>query len=153
MRLKRFRKNPTNASPTSSSEPVASPAIQHAAAPTDPRIGPARATRADHSAQERDEERRARRDALAAELDDVPELVDEDQKDEADCERPPPEPGVGGDRDDHREASRDHFELEQQSAELDDQKTQADQRGGEPPQKTAEPPARLHGLVATITVG
>jgi hypothetical protein len=50
IRLKRFRKNPTKASPIRSSDPVASPAIQHAAAPTDPRIGPASATRASFQA-------------------------------------------------------------------------------------------------------
>ena len=44
MRLKRFRKKPTNASAMSSSDPFASAATQKTAAPTEPRIGPARAT-------------------------------------------------------------------------------------------------------------
>ena len=50
MRLKRLRKKPTNASATRNSEPVASPAIQHTAAPIEPRIGPASATRASFQA-------------------------------------------------------------------------------------------------------
>jgi hypothetical protein len=49
-RLKRLRKKPTKANAMRSSEPVASPAAHTTAAPTDPRIGPARATRASFQA-------------------------------------------------------------------------------------------------------
>src|SRR5919106_77558 len=50
IRLKRLRKKPTNASATRSSLSQASPATQKAAAPTEPRIGPASATRASFQA-------------------------------------------------------------------------------------------------------
>src|SRR3954451_15511811 len=49
-RLNRFRKNPVNASARQKSLPVASAIGMHAAAPIDPRIGPARPTRASASA-------------------------------------------------------------------------------------------------------
>ena len=53
-------------------------------------------------------------DALAAQLDHVAHLVDEQQRDEADRERPAPDQRVGGDRDEHRARGRQELELRQQ---------------------------------------
>ena len=72
----------------------------------------------DHRTEERDEQRSARRHALAPELEDVAELVDEDQEHEPDRERQPPDPRVRRDRDEHRGARRDHLELQEEAAEL-----------------------------------
>ena len=164
IRLNRFRKNPTKARATRSSEPDASPAIQNAAAPDgtenrpgerDARLLPGvvrQLLHPDHGAEEGDEERRARRHALPAQLDHVPDLVDEDQDDEPDRERQSPDPGVGADRDEHRGAGRHHLELEEESAELDDEERQPDERGGELAQEAHEPAARVHRLVAAGSV-
>ena len=138
MRLKRLRKNPTNASPMRSSEPVASagdPARRRAdraqdrPGERDARLLPGvvgELLHPDHRAEERDEQRRARGNSLPPQLEDVPELVDEDQQHEADREREPPEPRVRGDRHEHREPRRDDLELEQEPAELDDQEAERD---------------------------
>ena len=87
-RLKRFRKNPVNASARQKSLPVACQIRISAAAPMLPRIGPARPdagfgervvaerSGADHRAQERDEHRRAGLDPLAPQRDHVAHLVD-----------------------------------------------------------------------------
>jgi hypothetical protein len=74
----------------------------------------------DDRTEEGDEERRARGDSLATQLDDVSQLVDEDQEHEADGEGKAPDPGVGSDRDEHREAGRQHLELQEEAAELDE---------------------------------
>ena len=71
----------------------------------------------DDGAEEGDEERRRSRHALAAELEDVAELVHEDQKDEADGEPPAPDPRIGRDRDEHRSRGREDLELEERERE------------------------------------
>ena len=106
-RLKRLRKKPANASATSSSESIASAAARHAAAPTPPTIGPASddprvlprveahvpsarrsAPRNGMKTGELAGRARRRRPRVVA------ELVDEDQEDEADRERPAPDQRV-----------------------------------------------------------
>ena len=125
-RLKRFRKNPVNASARQKSLPVASAIGMQAAAPIEPedrageadaRLGQrvaAQRLRPHRRAEERDEDRRAGLDALAAQLDHVAHLVDEQQHDEADRELPAPDQAVGGDRDEHRPRRRQDLQLRQQ---------------------------------------
>src|SRR3954467_10705664 len=143
-RLKRFRKKPVKASPRPGSRPVAAAIGRQAGAPMVPRIGPASPTRASASAlppsdfahttaprkgkkngdppphdgaQEGNEHRRTRLHALAAQRDDVPHLVDEEQHDEPDGEPPAPDQGVGADRDDHRARGGEDLELREQEQE------------------------------------
>ena len=71
----------------------------------------------DDGPEEGDEERRRSRHALAAELEDVAELVHEDEKDEADGEPPAPDPRIGRDRDEHRSRGREDLELEERERE------------------------------------
>ena len=106
----------------------------------------------DHRAEERDEQRRARSDSLASELEDVSELVDEDQEHEADRERQSPDPCVRRDRDEHRGARRDHLELQEQAAELQEQEAEADDRRGQLAHEVADPGPRLDRLVAALPV-
>ena len=82
----------------------------------------------DRRTQERDEERRARVEALASPPGNVAELVDEQQEHEPDRELPSPDQRVGADRDEHRRRGREQLELRQDQedrlelrAELDDQ--------------------------------
>ena len=97
-----------------------------ASAPSVPRTGPARPTRASAvalspsdfamtAAPRNGMNIGARRlDALAAQLDDVAHLVDEQQQHEADRELPAPDEAVGGDRDEHRPRGRQDLRLRQQ---------------------------------------
>ena len=99
--------------------------IRHASAASPPATGPASETRAfphgsngqvaqrDVRAEERDEDGELRVEALPLRLDVVPELVDEDQEDEADGERPAPDQRVAADRD---EDARDRRETELRGA-------------------------------------
>src|SRR6185503_13026800 len=66
-------------------------------------------------AEERDEDRQLRVEAEPLRLDVVPELVDEDQQDDADSEPPAPDERVPADRE------KDPEELETEGAELDEQ--------------------------------
>ena len=86
-----MRKKPKNASAWKNSSPVISQIASGTQVPSEPRIGPARPTRAstpaslrqllerDRRAEERDEERRARIEPLAPRLPHVAHLVDEQQ--------------------------------------------------------------------------
>ena len=140
-RLKRLRKKPVKASAIRNGESSASPRApdDHRAEGAEDRAGERDARflpgirrhllHPDDGAEEGDEERRRSRHALAAELEDVAELVHEDQKDEADGEPPAPDPRVGRDRDEHRPRGREDLELEEREREeLELRKEGADRR-------------------------
>ena len=105
---------------------VASAIGMHAAAPSEPRIGPARPTRASASgvvAQRLGPHRAPRNGmntgALASMPSrrswiDVAHLVDEQQHHEPEGELPSPDQAVGADRDEHRRRRREELELGQQ---------------------------------------
>ncbi len=147
-RLNRFRKKPVNASARHRSFPVACQMKMHAAEPMLPRIGPASPTRAsasgvvaerlrgDHRAEERDEHRRTRPDALATELDHVTHLVHQQQHHEADRELEPPDRRVRRDRDEHRARRRQQLQLreeDQDRLELREERDDRRDRGAEGP--------------------
>ena len=125
-RLKRLRNSPVNTSAYQKSSPRVDrdrPQRERAERPedrareADARLGGrvvAERLRHDDGAEERDEHRRARRDALAAQLDDVAHLVDEQEQDEAERELPAPDEAVGGDRDEHRARGREDLRALQQ---------------------------------------
>ena len=164
IRLNRFRKKPTNARATRSSEPVTSPAIQNAAAPTEPTIGPASATRASFQASSGSSfipmtapRKGMKSGALAGtpwrrSSITCPISWTKIRIDEPDRERQPPDPRVRRDRHQHRGAGRQYLELQEQAAELDDQETERDQRREELSHHVAESPTRLHGLVTASAV-
>src|SRR5262245_2623775 len=105
--------------------------------------------------EERDEERRRGRDALPPELDDVPELVDEDQKDEAEPEPPAPEQGVGGDRDEHRPRGQEELELEdreEEELELREQRAEGGDRRPDLARKGLPARLRVDRLVVAEAV-
>ena len=98
----------------------------------------------DQGAEERDEHRRARLQPLAAGLEHVPELVDEEEQDEADREPPAPEQRVGRDRDEPGERRPDELELEDRERgglELPEQR--AEERERHPQPANDELPRRL----------
>ena len=68
---------------------------------------------ADVGAHQRDEDRPAGLHALAAKLDRVPHLVDEQQQHEAEPEPPAEDPRVGGQRDEHRARRGEDLRLRQ----------------------------------------
>jgi hypothetical protein len=117
--LNRFRKKPTNADRTRQRDARLLPGVVR------------ELLHPDHRAEEWDEQGRARRHALPAQLEHVAELVDEDEEHEADRERQAPDPRVRGDRDEHRDARREDLQLQQDAAELDDQEAERDQRRSE----------------------
>ncbi len=89
----------------------------------DPRLGQgvlAKGLGADEGAQEGDEGGRGGLDPLAAQLDHVSHLVDEEQHHEAHGEGPPPEEGVGGNRHQGGAGRGEQLQLrEQQNGALD----------------------------------
>ena len=146
-RLKRLRKKPMKASACQKWLPVASQIPSGTSVAIEPRIGPGQADAClragvvahrlgrDHGAQEGDEHRRRGLDPLAPELEDVPELVQEQEQHEADREEPAEDQLVGGDRDEHRGRGREQLQLRQRDeqelrlgAELRDQ--EAERRRG-----------------------
>jgi hypothetical protein len=85
----------------------------------------------DDGAEEGDEEGRRGRHALAAELEDVAELVHEEKQDEADREAPAPDPRIGRDGDEHRRRGREDLELEdreERRLELEEQVAESRER-------------------------
>ncbi|MCE2826556.1 MAG: hypothetical protein LW626_05635, partial [Verrucomicrobium sp.] len=68
----------------------------------------------DERPHERDEDRGAHPEALAARRDQVTEFVDEDQHDEAEGELPPPQEGIGPDAEDHGAAGLEEVRQELQ---------------------------------------
>jgi hypothetical protein len=85
----------------------------------------------------------------------VAELVDEEQKDEADGEAPTPDPCVGGDGDEHRRRRREDLQLEEgqdDRLELEDQEPDGGDRRPELPHEVAERPAGLNRLVVAVAV-
>ena len=126
---------------------------EHRACETDLRLDPRVARHVphpDHGAEERHEQDGARRDALTAQRDRVPELVHEQQRDEERREVPAPEQGVGADRDDHRPGRRQvlGLEAEQQQdlglrRELRDQQREAADRREHLAQRVAHARARV----------
>jgi hypothetical protein len=122
------------------------------------RLGPRvleRLLRDDRGAEERNENRRADRDALALGLEDVPELVHEHQQHEADREPPAPEEGIGADRREHRRRGREDLELEEgeeQELELREQDAEQDERRRELAQDAEARlvPDWLRGLVVRV---
>ena len=67
--------------------------------------------RGDHRSHERDEHRRRGPDPLAAELEDVAELMEEEEQYEADGEEPAEDQLIGDDRDQHRGRGREQLQL------------------------------------------
>jgi hypothetical protein len=144
--LNRFRKKPVNASAFQKSSPVASATGISAAQASDPRMGPARPTRASASAlppsdrvpiacaEERDEQHPRGAHALPAQLDVVAHLVDEQERHEAHAEAPAPDQRVGADRDEHGERRGQELRLAQeQQADLAElqQRDPHDEQGAE----------------------
>jgi hypothetical protein len=101
----------------------------------------------DDRAEERDEQRRARPDALPPELEDVAELVHQDEEHESDREGQPPEPRVRRDRDEHRPRGEQDLELEQQPAELQQEAAEDDEGRRQLAQQLSQPGLAADGLV------
>ena len=85
-------------------------------------------------------------EALPPRLDEVAELVDEDQRDEADGEAPAPQQRVPADREEER------AELDEDEAELDREAEQDGDRRPGLPQQVAEAASRLDRLVVPLAV-
>ena len=105
---------------------------QHRSGQADARLGGGvvrQLLHADHGAHEGDEQRRSGLDALAAQLQHVAHLMDEDQDHEARCERPAPDQRVGRHRDQHRPRGRQDLELREQQEDALELREQDAQRG------------------------
>jgi hypothetical protein len=122
--------------------PVACQIRMQAADPMLPRLGHgvvAERPRRDNRSEERYEHRRARLDALAAQLDHVSHLVNEQQYDEARGEGNAPDPRVGGHRDRHRAHSREQLELRHQQQERLELRQERDDRREHRAERALEP--------------
>src|SRR5215211_99211 len=108
---------------------------------------------ADDGAEERNEERRRRRDALAPELEHVPELVHEDQQHEREAELPAPQQRIRADRDRHRSRRGEDLELEDRDddeLELPHEEAEGDKRCCELARKRLPAGLRLDRLVVAL---
>ncbi len=100
----------------------------------------------DIGAEERDEDRPGRMEALAPRLEPVPHLVDEDQQDDTEPEAPAPDQRVAA------ECDEDEPELGER-AELYEEPEQDDEGGAEPAKRRAPVgAARLDRLVLAVAV-
>src|SRR5262245_34401138 len=109
-----------------------------------------------HRAHERDEVDALDGDALPARLDHVPELVDEEERDEAGREAPAPEPRVRRHRDEHGPGGGEELELEDEQRgrlELREQGGDRGHRRRDAPAETAQPAAGMDRLVAPQVAG
>ena len=151
IRLIRLRKKPTYASARRRSLLRASARARQPAAPAVPRTGP-RAPRAPRRARALPkrlghttapkngyEHRRARLQALAAQLDHMAELVHEQQHHEPDRERPPPEQRVRGHGHERRAGRREQLDLGQQQDEAFDRGEELGHQCGERRECSADP--------------
>ena len=94
----------------------------------------------DVRAEERDEDGNLRVEPLPLRLDVVPELVDEDEEDESEPERPAPDERVAADR------NEDAEELER-AGDLEEHAADDEQRGEDATDQPAASPRRVVGLL------